>query len=63
VWIVAIVIAERAPGDRQGRCLHGGLQRTQRWATALGLYEFTPETAFGVAIEKPFGATRWRFDF
>jgi hypothetical protein len=26
------------------------------------LYEFTPKTAFGVATDKPYGATRWRFD-
>jgi hypothetical protein len=25
------------------------------------LYEFTPETAFGVAGAEPYGATRWRF--
>lgn len=24
------------------------------------LYEFTPETVFGVATEEPYGATRWR---
>ena len=26
------------------------------------LYRFTPHTAFGVAGEEPYGATRWRFD-
>ena len=25
------------------------------------LYEFTPQTAFGVAGAEPYGATRWRF--
>jgi general stress protein 26 len=25
------------------------------------LYEFLPETAFGVATAEPYGATRWRF--
>ncbi len=24
------------------------------------LYEFTPETVFGVATAEPYGATRWR---
>jgi pyridoxine/pyridoxamine 5'-phosphate oxidase len=27
------------------------------------LYAVTPMTAFGVATVKPYGATRWRFDF
>lgn len=26
------------------------------------VYRFTPHTAFGVAGEKPHGATRWRFE-
>ncbi len=26
------------------------------------LYRFTFHTAFGVAGEEPYGATRWRFD-
>lgn len=26
------------------------------------LYRFTVQTAFGVATEEPYGATRWRFD-
>jgi hypothetical protein len=26
------------------------------------LYRFTVQTAFGVATEEPFGASRWRFD-
>ena len=60
------IAARYAAGGWPARAIAGALT-AEYSAPSAGpppwhVYEITPNTAFGVASAKPYGATRWRFD-